>query len=132
MIGKVVFPYKSMVAEAVMEDDGSWRCDAIPCLVRPLNILHGPTSFEARLDRSRSLCCLASAARWLHGEIRTGETRAEWGQTARRSGEGDIPGSGKADIPDIATGPAISPFLSRYEDQLARHGPGVEASVRPR
>jgi hypothetical protein len=77
MIGKVAFPYKSMVAEAVMEDDGSWRCDAIPCLVRPLNILHGPTSFEARLDRSRSLCCLASAARWLHGEIRTGETRNE-------------------------------------------------------
>jgi hypothetical protein len=77
MIGKVVFPYKSAVAEAVMEDDGSWRCDAIPCLARPLNILHSPVSFESRLDRSRCQRYLETAARWLHGEIRAGGKRSD-------------------------------------------------------
>jgi hypothetical protein len=71
MIGKVVFPYKSSVAEAILNSDGLWECDAIPCLVRPLNILHGPAWYGFRFDRSRYLACLASAARWLHGEVHT-------------------------------------------------------------
>src|SRR5262245_19772450 len=72
MIGKVVFRYKSNIVEAVMEDDGSWRCDAIPCLVRPLNALHSPGSAEAPLDRKRCLRWLKSAALWLHGEVWAG------------------------------------------------------------
>jgi hypothetical protein len=69
MIGKVVFPYKSDVVDAVLGDDGSWRCDAIPCLARPLNLLYGPGVFDESLEKDRSMCCLESAARWLHGEV---------------------------------------------------------------
>jgi len=71
MIGKVVFQYKSSAVEAVMDDDGSWRCDAIPCLVRPLNILYSAAWIRAPVDSSRSLRYLQSAALWLHGEVCT-------------------------------------------------------------
>jgi hypothetical protein len=70
MIGKVIFQYKSNAVEAVMDDDGLWRCDAIPCLVRPLNILYSAAFYRAPLDRSRSLHHLRSAALWLRGEVR--------------------------------------------------------------
>ena len=71
MIGKVVFPYKSITAEAVMDDDGLWRCDAIPCLARPLNLLHSPQGAGSPVDWPHSLRCLESAAVWLHGQVRT-------------------------------------------------------------
>jgi hypothetical protein len=70
MIGKVIFQYKSNAVEAVMDDDGSWRCDAIPCLVRPLNILYSAAFYSAPLDRCRSTHYLRSAALWLKGEVR--------------------------------------------------------------
>jgi len=73
MIGKVVFQYKSKAVEAVMHDDGSWRCDAIPCLVRPLNILHSAVFYRAPVDPVRSHRDLQSAALWLRGEVRTAE-----------------------------------------------------------
>ena len=69
MIGKVVFSYKSNSVEAVMGDDGSWRCDAIPCLVRPLNLLYSPLVFGESLEKDRSMRCLESAANWLRGEV---------------------------------------------------------------
>jgi hypothetical protein len=69
MIGKVVFPYKSDVVDAVLGDDGSWRCDAIPCLARPLNLLYDPRVFGESLEKDRSMYCLESAAGWLHGEV---------------------------------------------------------------
>jgi hypothetical protein len=71
MIGKVVFQYNSKAIEAVMDDDGFWRCDAIPCLVRPLNILYSAAFYRASVDASRSLHDLRSAALWLRGEVRT-------------------------------------------------------------
>jgi len=71
MIGKVVFQYKSSTVEAVMDDDGTWRCDAIPCLVRPLNILYSAAWIRAPVDPCRSRQYLHSAALWLHGEVRT-------------------------------------------------------------
>jgi hypothetical protein len=74
MIGKVVFWYKTNSVEAVMEDDGTWRCNAIPCLVRPLNCLYSPVIDETGLDGRKAMCCLESAAIWLHGEVRTGRT----------------------------------------------------------
>jgi hypothetical protein len=70
MIGKVVFPYKTSVVEAIMKHDGSWRCDAIPCLVRPLNLLYGPRVFGESLGEDRTMRYLESAASWLHGEVR--------------------------------------------------------------
>jgi hypothetical protein len=82
MIGKVIFSYKSMTVEALMEDDGTWRCDAIPCLVRPLNLLYSPTVFGESLEERRSLHCLGSAARWLRGEVRAGRNA---GSTAPRN-----------------------------------------------
>ena len=69
MIGKVVFEYNANAVEAVMDDDGSWRCDAIPCLVRPLNILYSPREFGERVEEDRSVRCLESAANWLQGEV---------------------------------------------------------------
>jgi hypothetical protein len=70
MIGRVVFTFQSRVIEAVMEDDGTWRCDAVPCLTRPLNILQGPSFGDVPLTRSRCLQCLEFAASWLNGEVR--------------------------------------------------------------
>ncbi len=70
MIGSVVFPYRSGTVEAVMEDDGSWRCDAIPCLIRPLNCLHSDIPYGTPTDPRRYRRHLESAARWLHGEAR--------------------------------------------------------------
>jgi hypothetical protein len=72
MIGKVVFQYKLDSVEAVMGDDGAWRCDAIPCLVRPLNLLYSPLVFGESLERDRSVRCLESAAKWLRGEVHVG------------------------------------------------------------
>src|SRR5262249_25605206 len=77
MIGKVVFPYRSAMVEAVMDDDGSWRGDVIPCLVRPLNCLHGARWAERPLDRDRCRRCLESAALWLHGQVQTGSHEGE-------------------------------------------------------
>jgi hypothetical protein len=71
MIGKVVFPYKSSIAEAILNKDGFWECEAIPCLERPLNVLHGPAFYGTSFDLTRCHECLASAARWLHGEVHT-------------------------------------------------------------
>jgi hypothetical protein len=71
MIGKVVFQYKSKAVEAVMDDDGFWHCDAIPCLARPLNILYSASFYRAPADASRSLHDLRSAAVWLRGEVCT-------------------------------------------------------------
>jgi hypothetical protein len=82
MIGKVVFPYKTNVVEAVMNDDGSWRCDAIPCLVRPLNLLYGPRVFGESLGEDRTLRYLESAANWLHGEVRIDQAD-EWSYLGR-------------------------------------------------
>jgi hypothetical protein len=70
MIGKVVFQYKSNAVEAVMGEDGLWRCDAIPCLARPLNVLYSAAFYRAPVDRSRLLRDLRSAALWLRGEAR--------------------------------------------------------------
>jgi hypothetical protein len=70
MIGKVVFQYKSNEIDAVMDDNGLWRCDALPCLARPLNILYSAAFYRTPPDRSRSLHDLRSAAVWLHGEAR--------------------------------------------------------------
>jgi hypothetical protein len=72
MIGKVVFSYKASTIEAIMNDDGTWRCDAIPCLVRPLNLLFSPRMFGESLEKDRSMRCLEAAARWLGGEVRAG------------------------------------------------------------
>jgi hypothetical protein len=72
MIGKVVFPFRSGVAEAVMDDDGCWRCDAAPCLARPLNCLHSTLWYGETVDQSKTMRCLESAARWLHGVVDTG------------------------------------------------------------
>jgi hypothetical protein len=69
MIGKVVFPYKTTVVEAVMNDDGSWRCDGIPCLVRPLDLLYNHRVFGESPENDRSMRCLESAANWLSGEV---------------------------------------------------------------
>jgi hypothetical protein len=69
MVGKVVFPYKSSRVEAVLNDDGLWRCEAIPCLVRVLNILHSPVWAGEPLDDSSLRSCLQSAAAWLKGEV---------------------------------------------------------------
>jgi len=70
MIGKVIFQYKLNAVEAVMDEDGSWRCDAIPCLARPLNVLYSRAFHRLPLDRARLLDDLHSAASWLHGEVR--------------------------------------------------------------
>ena len=78
MIGRVVFRYKSKLIEAVMEDDGSWRCDDLPCLVRPLDWLHGPNLDGAPLDFDRCARSLQSAAFWLDGEVRFERTERAW------------------------------------------------------
>jgi hypothetical protein len=82
MIGKVVFSYKASAIEAIMNDDGTWRCDAIPCLVRPLNLLFSPRMFGESLEKDRSMLCLESAASWLAGEVHTG--RSEERSSLRR------------------------------------------------
>jgi hypothetical protein len=77
MIGKVVFPYKSRIVEAIMNNDGCWECDVIPCLVRPLNILHSPAWNGAPFDLARCLECLETAAHWLHGEVHSARSARE-------------------------------------------------------
>jgi hypothetical protein len=68
MIGKVVFTYKSNVVEAVMNDEGRWHCAAIPCLVRPLNILYCPAWYGGPLELAECRRSVQFAAHWLHGE----------------------------------------------------------------
>jgi hypothetical protein len=93
MIGKVVFRYNSAIVEAVMDDDGAWSCDAIPCLIRPLNTLYTPLSRAATLDRSRCKRCLESAARWLRGEARAGHADGE-----SRCGDRPVHGHDRLDL----------------------------------
>lgn len=69
MFGKVIFPYKSRLAEAVLEDDGLWRCGAVPCLVRVLNIRHSPVWHEEPLDPVNARRCLLTAGLWLKGRV---------------------------------------------------------------
>ena len=69
MFGKVVFPYNSNPAEAVLDDDGLWRCDAVPCLVRVLNIRHSPVWYGQPLDSINARRCLLSAGLWLNGRV---------------------------------------------------------------
>ena len=69
MFGKVIFPYKSMRAEAVLDDDGRWSCEAVPCLDRVLNIRHSPVWYDQTLDPINARRCLLSAGLWLNGRI---------------------------------------------------------------
>jgi len=69
MFGKVIFPYKSLRAEAVLDDEGRWSCSALPCLERVLNISHSPVWYGQPLDPINARRCLLSAGLWLKGRV---------------------------------------------------------------
>lgn len=71
MIGKVLFLYHDAFVEAILADNGSWTCDAVPCLVRPLDVLYSPRRYRpGEPDDGRAgALCLAAAARWLNGIV---------------------------------------------------------------
>ena len=87
MVGKVLFPYKSSRVEAMLDDDGLWRCEALPCLVRVLNILHSPVWAGEPLDGPSLHRCLQSAAVWLKGEVHFPRRRR---RRRRRRGSGAL------------------------------------------
>jgi hypothetical protein len=68
VIGRIRFAIQGANAEAVLEDSGCWTCTAVPCLVRPLEILYGP-NWKGGPAGQRDL---AGAARWLRGTIVSG------------------------------------------------------------
>jgi hypothetical protein len=65
MIGMIRFDARGGVAEAILGDDGCWSCAAVPCLVRPLDILHSPTWERQPAGRRH----LEEAALWLKGTV---------------------------------------------------------------
>ena len=65
MIGMIRFDRRGGIAEAVLGDDGCWGCAAVPCLVRPLDILYSPNRDEFPAGRRH----LEEAAHWLKGVI---------------------------------------------------------------
>lgn len=67
MIGKVLFNYQGRRVEAVLHNDGHWSCALLPCLVRPLDILHGPRWRGRSAVGPFGRECLEAAANWLNG-----------------------------------------------------------------
>jgi hypothetical protein len=103
MIGAIRFGFRREVAEAILGDDGCWRCDAVPCLAHPLDILYSP-SWQGRPDGRRHL---DEAARWLHGIVVPGLDRPIDGM-GRPSHRG--PGADRLDQPcRLATGLSARP-----------------------
>ncbi len=84
MIGLIRFAFQGANAEAVLGDDGSWSCTAVPCLVRPLDILYGPSWEGIPAGGPVGLRQLETAGRWLRGTIVCGYGRPILG-TAQRS-----------------------------------------------
>lgn len=76
MVGMVRFAFRGGTAEAVLGDNGRWSCATVPCLVRPLDILHSPhwEGLPARgLGGRRNL---SAAGRWLKGVVVLGTETA--------------------------------------------------------
>jgi hypothetical protein len=69
MIGMIRFDYRGGIAEAVLGIDGRWSCDAVPCLVHPLDILHSPR-WDGQPPERRHL---EEAACWLKGAVVFGD-----------------------------------------------------------
>lgn len=65
MIGIVRFTtHRGESAEAILDDDGRWRCPRLPVLDRVLNIL-----FDPRRDEADGQAALHRVAAWLKGEV---------------------------------------------------------------
>ena len=64
MLGMIRFGFRGGFADAVLGNDGCWRCTAVPCLVRPLDTLYSP-NFVGLTGRRH----LEAAARWLNGSV---------------------------------------------------------------
>jgi hypothetical protein len=71
MIGLIRFTFRGGIAEAVLSNDGYWSCAAVPCLVRPLDILYSPNWEGLSAGRRH----LEAAARWLEGTVVFGAGR---------------------------------------------------------
>jgi hypothetical protein len=70
MIGVVLFrTHRGEPAEAILGDDGRWRCPKLPVLERPLNILYEPGRYSAG-DAPPGHAELYRAASWLKGGVR--------------------------------------------------------------
>jgi hypothetical protein len=65
MIGMIRFNFRGAAAEAVLADDGCWTCCAVPCLVRPLEVLFSPRWEGGPAGRRH----VEGAARWLKGGV---------------------------------------------------------------
>ena len=70
MIYRIIFAFMGGIAEAILEDDGCWSCTAMPCLVRPLDVLYSPTRDRLLAGGSVGRRYLEAAARWLKGASR--------------------------------------------------------------
>ncbi len=71
MIGRLHFPYRQRLAEAVLQEDGRWRCPEVPALVRVLDALYSPGREGLAADHPRAVGHLHAAARWLKGTVET-------------------------------------------------------------
>ena len=69
MIGRLHFPYRHRTAEAVLDEDGRWRCPEVPSLVRVLDTLYSPRRDGPSPDGQRARRHLHAAARWLKGTV---------------------------------------------------------------
>ena len=71
MIGRLRFPYRQSIAEAVLDEDGRWQCTEIPSLVRVLDALYSPRREGSPSDARPASRHLHDAARWLKATVET-------------------------------------------------------------
>lgn len=89
MIGLIRFASRGRVAAAVLEDDGSWSCDALPWLIRPLAFLYSYSPNWDGLPAGRRL--VRAAALRLNGTVVFEAGRFSWpGTELERRDAGQI------------------------------------------
>ena len=69
MMGRLRFPCRDGIAEAVLDEEGRWHCPEVPALVRVLDTLYSPRRDGVYGDPRLARNHLVAAASWLHGTV---------------------------------------------------------------
>ncbi|CAN5688463.1 hypothetical protein BH23PLA1_BH23PLA1_09300 [soil metagenome] len=78
MIGKISFSFRDRPVEAVLQDNGRWRCEAIPSLVHVLDVLYSPRWEGVPADSPAGRRHLQAAAQWLNGAAEFESDSRSW------------------------------------------------------